>query len=227
MPRSNCSSGIGSYQWDTPNITWWATMVLTCCTKGCHNCGGHDNVKFHAIACVVIDQRKHAKELSSRHGRKSLACINRKEWSTNQESMLLQYGNFHYIAWSKWLLKWVYTSHIPSLHYMETVPHRDADTLLPLSNVHIAPGTIIQSDKWVAYNQVQRLSNVSSHDVVNHSVNFVEPITGAHKLKGLRGCNGNQLPSYLDEFMWRECHGTSVLLALQNIMRGIAVQYSV
>ena len=63
---------------------------------------------------------------------------------------------------------------------MEVVPHRDANTLLPLITAHVAPGTIIHSDKWAAYNQVQRLPNVSSHEVVNHSVNFVEPTTGVN-----------------------------------------------
>ena len=105
---------------------------------------------------------------------------------------------------------------------------------------HVAPGTIIHSDEWAAYNQVQRLSNVSSHGIVNHSINFVEPTTGVHtqnvesywnrvktKLKRMKGCCGDQLPSYLDEFMWRERHGTSALLALQNIMRDIAAKYSV
>ena len=47
------------------------------------------------------------------------------------------------------------------------------------------------------------------------------------KFKRMKGCRGDQLPSYLDEFMWRERHGKSALLALQNIMRDIAAQYSV
>ena len=76
-------------------------------------------------------------------------------------------------------------------------------------NTHVAAGTIIHSDEWVAYNRVQRLSNVTTHEVVNHSVNFVEPTTGVHtqnvesywnrvkKLKRMKGCHGDQLPSYL------------------------------
>ena len=63
---------------------------------------------------------------------------------------------------------------------MEIVPQRDAATLLLLINAHVAPGTIIHSDEWAAYNRVQRFSNVSSHDVVNHSVNFVAPSIGVH-----------------------------------------------
>ena len=72
------------------------------------------------------------------------------------------------------------TSQTPTLGYMEIVPQRDAATLLPLINTHVAPSTIIHSDEGAAYNRVQRLSNVSSHDVINHSVNFVEPTTGVH-----------------------------------------------
>jgi len=62
---------------------------------------------------------------------------------------------------------------IPALGYIEIVPQRNAATLLPLINAHVAAGTIIHSDEWAAYNQVQRLSNVTTHEVVNHSVNFV------------------------------------------------------
>ena len=132
------------------------------------------------------------------------------------------------------------TSHTPSLGHIKVVPHRDANTLLPLITAHVTSSTIIHSDEWAAYNQVQRLPNVSSSDVVNHSVNFVELTTGVHtqnvesywnrvktKLKRMRGCHGEQLQSYLDEFMWRERQGTSALLTLQNIMRDIAVQYPV
>ena len=139
-----------------------------------------------------------------------------------------------------WVFGLVDTSQTPSPGYMEIVPQRDAATLLPLINNHVAPGTIVHSDEWAAYNRVQRLSNVYSYGIVNRSINFVEPTTGVHtqnvksywnrvktELKRMKGCRGDQLPSYLDEFMWRERHGTTALLALQNIMRDIAAQYSV
>ena len=84
------------------------------------------------------------------------------------------------------------------------------------------------------------LLHLGPYGVVNRSISFVEPTTGVFtqnvesywnrvktKLKRMKGCHGDQLPSYLDEFMWKERHGTSALLALQNIMRDIAAQYPV
>ena len=121
-----------------------------------------------------------------------------------------------------WVFRLVDTSHTPGLGYMEIVQQRDAATLLPIINSHVAPGTVIHTDEWAAYNRVSSLPNVSSHSRINHSVTFVDPVTGTHtqtvesywnrcktKLKRMKGCVAHQVPSYLDEFMWRERHGTS------------------
>ena len=132
------------------------------------------------------------------------------------------------------------TSHTPGVGYMEIVQQRNATTLLPIINTHVAPSTVIHSDEWAAYRRVASLPNVSSHSTVNHSVTFVDPTTGTHtqtvesywnrcktKLKRMKGCVADQIPSYLDEFMWRERHGTLRRLAFTNIMRDIAAQYPV
>ena len=37
------------------------------------------------------------------------------------------------------------------------------------------------------------------------------------KLKCMRGCHAEQLPSYLDEFMWRERHGRSAGIAFLQL----------
>ena len=115
------------------------------------------------------------------------------------------------------------TSSQPALGYMEIVQQRDAATLLPIIQAHVAPGTIVHSDQWAAYNQVATLPNVGGHSTVNHSVTFVDPTTGTHtqnvesywnrakmKLKRMRGCHATQLPGYLDEFMWRERGSTDI-----------------
>ena len=108
------------------------------------------------------------------------------------------------------------TSQNPALGYMTVVACRDAHTLLPIIQAHVAPGTIVHSDQWRAYNNVATLPSVAGHSTVNHSVTFVDPTTGTHtqhiesywnrvkaKLKRMKGCHANQLTSYLDEFMWQ------------------------
>ena len=123
---------------------------------------------------------------------------------------------------------------------MQIVNTQDSATLLPIINNHVAPGTIIHSDEWAAYNRIGNLPNVGSHSTVNHSVMFVDTTTGTHtqnvesywnrcktKLKRMKGCIEHQILSYLDEFMWRERHGTSQVMVFNNIISDIAAQYPV
>ena len=132
------------------------------------------------------------------------------------------------------------TSQTPALGYMEIVPDRSAATLLPIIQAHILPGTIIHSDEWAAYQRVASLPNVAQYDTVNHSVEFVNSTTGAHtqniesywnrsktRFKAMRGCHADMIPSYLDEFMWRERRGKTASQAFNNIIEDIADQYPV
>ena len=131
-------------------------------------------------------------------------------------------------------------SHNPALGYMEIVHRRDAATLLPIINDHVAPGTSVWSDQWAAYNQVSSLSNVSTHSTVNRSIEFVNVATGAHKqniesywnsvkikIKWMRGCHREQLASFLDEYMYRERYGRTIRDMFDNIFGDIAYQYPI
>ena len=117
---------------------------------------------------------------------------------------------------------------------------RVAATLLPLVQQYTKSNTAVWSDEWRAYNNVGSLANVCGHQTVNHSLHFKDPVTGVHtehiesdwnrvktKLKRMKGCHRSQLPSYLDEFMLFERHGTSVRQAFDNICRDIALKYPV
>ena len=110
---------------------------------------------------------------------------------------------------------------------MEVVQRRDAATLMPIVTAHTAPGSVIHSDMWAAYRRVQQLPPVAAHNTVNHSRNFVDPVTGVHTQNIESYWNRVQLPSYLDEFMWRERHGKTYRDTLDNIIRDIAQDYPV
>ena len=47
--------------------------------------------------------------------------------------------------------------------YMEVVQQRDAATLPPIINAHVAPGTIVHTDEWAAYNRVGTLPRRERH----------------------------------------------------------------
>ena len=139
-----------------------------------------------------------------------------------------------------WVFGMVDTSHQPAIGYMEVIPDRTAATLLPIIQRHVLSGTIVHSDEWRSYSQVAGLPGVQSHQTVNHSVTFVDNTTGAHtqniesywnrvklKLKRMKGCHSHQIPSYLDEFMWRERFGETSSDSWRNIMLHIAHQYPV
>ena len=124
---------------------------------------------------------------------------------------------------------------------MRMVPNRTRTTLLPIIQAHTLPGTIIHSDDFATYrNAVGQLPNVVQHRVVNHSLNFVDPVTGIHtqhvesywnrvktKFKRMMGVQCAQMPSHLDEFMWRERYGDTDIKCFDNIIRDIAIQYPV
>ena len=99
----------------------------------------------------------------------------------------------------------------------------------PIIQRIILPGSTIHSDQWAAYRQLHADPSYT-YATVNHSQNFVDPVTGAHtqaiesywakvksKFKSMKGVSTAQLPGYLDERMWRGRHGRDVGDAFANI----------
>lgn len=124
---------------------------------------------------------------------------------------------------------------------MQTVEKRDAATLLPIIENVVRPGSIVYSDEWRAYRQIQPKLGLQ-HETVNHSVNFVDPGTGVHTqsiesywtktkytFKVMKGVAADSLPSYLEERMWRDRWGATTKDAFESIDNHIPVaeQYPV
>ena len=76
--------------------------------------------------------------------------------------------------------QWVFGGYDPTTKngFLIPVPRRDAQTLYPIIQQWIAPGSIIHSDMWAAYNNLNQLGY--QHQTVNHTYNFVDPVTGTH-----------------------------------------------
>ena len=80
---------------------------------------------------------------------------------------------------------------------------------------NIRPGRVVYSDEWWAYSQLQ--SHNYSHLTVKHSLNFVDPVTGAHTqcvermwsackqmLREEKTMHSTLFETYLLEFMCRQ-----------------------
>ena len=117
---------------------------------------------------------------------------------------------------------------------MERVERRDRVTLLPIILRHIAPGSIIMSDKWRPYDILNQEGY--NHFTVNHSEAFAaEDGTCTNnigriweefkaELKIMRGTNDALLASHMDEFMFRKMHKGRDLF--ECMLTYIAQQYA-
>ena len=111
---------------------------------------------------------------------------------------------------------------------------RSAGRLLPLIQEHIAPGTIIHSDGWAAYNGIVNLpvQPPYQHLVVNHRLAHAPSLkcywkNCKRRFKCMLGVHQTRLASHLDEFMWRQLHGKTHQEALQHIGQHLAQWYPV
>lgn len=90
---------------------------------------------------------------------------------------------------------------------------RNAETLIPLIEKHVEPGSTIVSDCWGAYNNLDQRGY--NHLTVNHTYNFVDPITFANTqtiesnwrpLKNalrVKGVHKDYYAHHFCEYLWR------------------------
>lgn len=130
----------------------------------------------------------------------------------------------------QWAFGIVDASFTPSKGYMELVSSRSREVLLPIIERVCRPGSIIHSDCWAAYRQINA-SLGFDHSTVNHKFNFTDPVTGAHTqniesywnrvkrhIKRMNGCGRNTLPMFVNEFVWKDFHRERALFVLLGLL---------
>ncbi|MGL5706783.1 MAG: transposase [Aeromonas sp.] len=136
------------------------------------------------------------------------------------ESLFRHKPKYHvgrYPSNEKWVFGIADTSYTPAKVFLQLVPNRQADTLLPIISQVCRDGTIIVSDQWRAYFNIADLG--FEHSTVNHSYNFVDPASLRHtqniesywnkakfRAKKMMGISGDSISEYLIEWMFKECY---------------------
>ena len=115
--------------------------------------------------------------------------------------------------------------------FMVAVPDRSKNTLMPIITQYIRPGTTVISDEWRSYNDIG-ISGYT-HQTVNHSLNFMDPTTGAHtngvegfwsctkrmmRKQGVMSTSSDLFPTYLFEFFGGDLGIGTCLKLFQNTL---------
>jgi len=113
--------------------------------------------------------------------------------------------------------------------FAETVTNRSSSTLLEVIQRNIEPGSIIYSDMWKGYNDINKELNMS-HFTVNHSKNFKDPDTGVHTnmiegtWNGLkigipsRNYKEGKIDTHISEFIWRRQNKSDIWNAFLKVL---------
>jgi len=136
-----------------------------------------------------------------------------------------------------WYLGLIERGNKQNLILLPVFNDRSRAHLEPLIQQWVLPGTRIITDGWAAYRQLGNLPEGYTHDVVNHSIEFVNPIDRsintqaieglwAHAKKPFKAMNGTSkslFDSHLEWFQFKRVHPT---LFFANLMFWIRFYYS-
>ncbi|KAG0423418.1 hypothetical protein DMUE_6148, partial [Dictyocoela muelleri] len=150
------------------------------------------------------------------------------------DESMFKYKQKYHVGRSSPSHRWVFgiadTSFKPAKYYVKVVPDRSSNTLLPIIADVCRQGTIIWSDEWRSYRNIENIG--FNHLTVNHSLNFVNPINGCHtqhieslwnklkrRIKNLMGVKHDMLQSYLNEWIWKDNIAKNDINALYNLIK--------
>jgi hypothetical protein len=121
------------------------------------------------------------------------------------------------------------------LMFSEVVDRRDTQTLIDVISRHMAEGSIVYTDMWRGYAQLEDLLNIQ-HRTVNHSQHVVNSEDGTHtnsiegtwkgiKLKvSPKNRTREDMEGHLLEFIWQRKHAADLWNNFIDVLRDIHVE---
>lgn len=101
--------------------------------------------------------------------------------------------------------------------FLIPVPNRNAETMARLIAQYVNPGSLVVTDKWRAYSEaIKNLDNIT-HETINHSIHFVDPLNrlvhtqniegffsrSKYFIRKKRGISREKQSEYLIQFIWQ------------------------
>ena len=122
--------------------------------------------------------------------------------------------------------------------FIVCVDNRNARTLMSYVERYVASGTLVITDGWSGYNALSSSPVGYSHQIVNHSRHFKDPITGAHtntiegswmhlrKALPKHGTTKGQYGSYFLEWIYRKRYANQTFGNFLEHIRKVYNPYS-
>jgi transposase-like protein len=116
--------------------------------------------------------------------------------------------------------------------FVEVVERRDSMTILDVLSRHIIPGSIVHTDCWKGYHNIENDLDIAHH-TVNHSISFIDYETDVHtnSIEGkwaglknaitLRGKVTKTLDGHLLEHIWRFKHQDAIWKGLLHAFKTV------
>lgn len=121
--------------------------------------------------------------------------------------------------------------------YVQLIANRSANSIIPIIQQVVLPGTEIWTDEWKSYKALRKLPLPQPyiHKTVNHSKHFTDPFSGVTTnhieaywsrirlfLRKMHFRQKSKIPQYLNEWLWRQLYAPTPRHGFLNLLSHIS-----